>query len=92
MIKIICGESWEISTKKCSYLLSCPEMYFLSNFNFYIAKTPCQYDKEEILMHLGSVSSPNFFRFRNEGCLLELQGKNSQKHKSLISDFRNCLR
>ena len=21
MIKIICGESWEISTKKCSYLL-----------------------------------------------------------------------
>ena len=32
-------------------------MFFLLNFNFYTAKTPCQYDKKEILMQLGSVSS-----------------------------------
>ena len=28
-------------------------MFFLLNFNFYTAKTPCQYDKKEILMQLG---------------------------------------
>ena len=46
-------------------ILRCQDMYFMSNFNFYIAKTPCQYDKKEIFMQLGFVSGPSFFRFRN---------------------------
>ena len=45
--------------------LKCQDMYFMSNLNFYIAKTPCQYDKKEIFMQLGFVSGPSFFRFRN---------------------------
>ena len=45
--------------------IRCQDMYFMSNLNFYIAKTPCQYDKKEIFMQLGFVSGPSFFRFRN---------------------------
>ena len=40
--------------------LRCHEIYFLS-ISTYIAKTPCQYDKKEMLMQLGSVSGPSFF-------------------------------
>ena len=53
------------SFSEAACLLRCPEMYFVSNFNFYIAKTPCQYDNKEILMQLGLISGPSFFRFRN---------------------------
>ena len=65
----ILKEFWQFETSRHFFgtpcTVRCQDMYFMSNLNFYIAKTPCQYDKKEIFMQLGFVSGPSFFRFRN---------------------------
>ena len=43
-------------------LLRCQDIQLFVGIKFYIAKTPCQYDKKEILRQLESVSVPNSLR------------------------------